>query len=68
MFAPILSVPLGRLVTHGDLYAVTFNPVARPRDVVAPDQVQIDQVSDDSLYVHGVGACFVGPALAQRGA
>jgi hypothetical protein len=68
MLAPVLSVPLSRIVTHGDLYAVTFYPVANTRDVVAPGKVKLYQLTDDTLYVDEVGACFVGLTLDQRGA
>lgn len=61
--APVLSVPLGQIMSHGDLYAVTFNPVEHPRDVVAPRQVKFYVLTDESLYVHDVGALFVGPTL-----
>ena len=68
MLAPTLSVPLGRVISHGDLYAVTLHPVANLRDVVGPKQVKLYQFTDDALYVHDVGACFVGDGLEQRGA
>lgn len=61
-------IPTGRIVAQFDLYAVTFSPVAHPDRIAVPDEVQIDEVSDKSLYVHHVGACFVGSSLDQRGA
>lgn len=55
---------LGRILTHADLYSVPADSVTH--QVLRPQEVEINEVSDETRYLWKIGFCFVGRALATR--
>lgn len=53
----------GRIAAYADLYGMSVNPVVDTLSVVARQQVQINQVSDDTRKLWKIGFCFCGTTL-----